>query len=148
MAAVTEVIKRLGARGVTLRLEGTDGFRVIGVSKLTDQERAILKAYKPAILQALRQPAKAVNDCQGETVARAPRVKADPGAMTTRVKNGWYAPNCNRCRQYHWRSATCQRQGRVEFANAPLCGGQDYQPFAPTLAEREALTGVTGESAS
>ena len=79
---------------------------------------------------------------------RAPRVKADPGAMATGVKYGLYAPNCNRCRRYHWRSATCQRQGPVAFANAPPCGGNEYQPFAPTLAEREAMADATGENVS
>ena len=68
--------------------------------------------------------------------------------MATGVKNGWSAPNCNRCRWYRWRSEICQRQGRVEFANTPPCGGNDYQPFAPTLAEREAVADIAREEAS
>lgn len=145
MAVVTEVIKRLGARGIILRLEGTDGLRVIGISKLTDQEREVLKAHKVALLQSLRQSAEPVNDRQSETLSRAPRFNDHPGAVATGVKYGLYAPNCNRCRRYRWRSETCQQQGPVEFANTPPCQRRYYQAFAPTLAEREAMAGVTGE---
>ena len=148
MAAAHEIIDRLSERGVTLRLEGTNGLQVIGISKLTDQEKAMLKAHKPALLQALRQPVEPVKDRQGETVLRVPRVKADPWAMAADVRYGLYAPNCNRCRQYRWRSETCQRQGQVAFAIIPPCGGNDYQLFAPTLAEREAMAGTTGEDVS
>ena len=143
-----DVIATLRRRGVTL-LVTTDGkLRVEGVELLTETEKVTLRANKLAILQALRQPAEPINDHQGETVSRAPRIKADPGAMATRVKYGGYAPNCNRCRRYRWRSASCQRQGRLEFANTPPCGGNDYQPLAPTLAEREAMAGATGENVS
>lgn len=100
MAVVTEVIKRLGARGIILRLEGTDGLRVIGISKLTDQEREVLKAHKVALLQALRQSAEPVNDRQSETLSRAPRFNEHPGAVATRVKYGLYTPNCNRVTVY------------------------------------------------
>jgi hypothetical protein len=129
MTAAREIINRLSARGITLQPEGADGLLVIGISKLTDQEKAILKAHKPTLLEALRQSAEAVN-------------------RDTAVKHGRYAPNCNRCRRYRWRSATCQRQGRVEFANTPPCQGRYYQPFALTLAEREAMAGTTGEDMS
>jgi hypothetical protein len=143
-----DVIATLRRRGVTL-LAITDGkLRVEGVELLTETEKVTLKAHKPAILQDLRQPAEAVDDRQSETVSRVPRVKEDPWAMATGVKYGLYAPNCNRCRQYRWRSETCQRQGRVEFANTPPCGGQDYQPFAPTLAECEAVAGAIKEGPS
>ena len=47
-----------------------------------------------------------------------------------------------------WRSETCQRQRRVEFANTLPGGGNDYQPFAPTLAEREAMAGAIREDVS
>ena len=148
MATAREVISWLALRGVTLQLVGTDGLKVIGLSNLTEREKTTLKAHKPALLQALRQPAEAANDRQSETVSRAPRVKEDPLAMATGVKNGWSAPNCNRCRWYRWRSEICQRQGRVEFANTPACGGNDYQPFAPMLAEREAVADIAREEAS
>jgi len=111
---------------------------VEGVELLTETEKVTLRANKLAILQALRQPVEPINDHQGETVSRAPRIKADPGVMATGVKYGGYAPNCNRCRRYNWRSEICQRQGRLEFANTPPCQGRYYQPFALTLAEREA----------
>jgi hypothetical protein len=140
-----DVITTLRYRGVTLLAMADGKLRVEGVELLTETEKATLKSQKPAILQALRQPAELVNDRQGETVSRVPLVKEDPWAMETGGKYGWYIPNCNRCRRYHWRSATCQRQGRVEFANTPLCGGNDYQSFAPTLAEREAVAGTTKE---
>ena len=68
MAAAYKVINRLSERGVTLRLEGTDGLRVIGISKLTDREREVLKVHKAALLQALRQSAEPVNDRQSETI--------------------------------------------------------------------------------
>ena len=147
MATAREIISRLPDRGVTLQLKGLDGFRVVGISKLTDQERTILKAHKPAILQALRQPVETVND-QGETVSRVPPLSEYTGTMATGVKYGFYAPNCNRRRRYRWRSATCHRQEQVAFASTPPCGGNDYQPFALTLAEREAMAGATGEGAS
>ena len=148
MAVVTEVIKRLGVCGITLRLEGTDGLRVIGISKLTDQEKEVLKAHKAALLEAICQATEAINDRQSETMSRTLLLNEHPGTMETGVKYGLYAPNCNRCRRYRWRSATCQRQGRVEFANTPPCGGNDYQPFALTLAEREVGAGATGENVS
>ena len=143
-----DVIATLRQRGVTLLATAGGKLRVKGVELLTETEKITLKAHKPALLQALCQPAEAVNDRQGETVSRVPLVKEDPWAMAIGVKNGWYAPNCNRCRRYRWRSETCQWQGRVEFVNTPPCGGNDYQPFAPMLAEREALAGITREEAS
>ena len=81
-------------------------------------------------------------------LAPVPWDKAGSGAMATGVKYGWYASNCNCCRRYHWRSVTCQRQGRVKFANTPPCGGQDYQSFAPALAEHEAGADAIREGAS
>ena len=80
-------------------------------------------------------------------MARVPRGKAESGTMVTEVKDGWYAPNCNRCENYRWRTETCWHQGRVLVVNNPPCNGQDYQPFAPTLAEREAVAGATREGA-
>lgn len=143
-----DVITTLRCRGITLLAMADGKLRVEGVELLTATEKATLKAHKLAILQALRQSAKTVNERQSETVSRASRVKADPGAMTAGVRHGLCAPNCNRCRRYHWRSASCQRQGPVEFANTPPCGGNDYLPFAPTLAEREAMAGAIGEDVS
>ena len=143
-----DVITTLGRRGVTLFATADGKLRVEGVELLTETEKATLKAYKLAILQTLRQSAEVANDRQSETMSRAPLLNEHPGAMATEVKYGLYAPNCNRCRRYRWRSASCQRQGRVEFANTPPCGGSDYQPFAPTLAEREAMTGAAGEDVS
>ena len=143
-----DVIATLRRRGVTLLAAADGKLRVEGVELLTETEKVTLKTHKSALLQALRQPAEAVNDCQDETVARAPRGTADPGVMRTGVKDGWYAPNCNRCQRYHWRSANCQRQRQIEFANAPSCGGQDYQLFASTLAEHEAGTDAMREGAS
>ena len=141
-----DVITALRRRGVTLLATADGKLRVEGVELLTETEKATLKAHKPVILQALRKPAEPVaNDHQGEAASRAPRVKANPGTMATKVKYGLYAPNCNRCRRYRWRLATCQRQGWVEFANTPPCGGNDYQPLALTLAEREAMAGATQE---
>ena len=143
-----DVIAILRRRGVTL-LVTTDGkLRVEGVELLTETEKVTLRANKLAILQALRQPVEPINDHQGETVSRAPRIKADPGVMATGVKYGGYAPNCNRCRRYNWRSEICQRQGRLEFANTPPCQGRHYQSFALTLAEREAVAGAIGEGAT
>ena len=143
-----DVIATLRRRGVTLLATADGKLRVEGVELLTETEKATLKAHKSAILQTLRQSAKTVNDRQAETVSRAPRIKADPGVMATGVKYGGYAPNCNRCRRYHWRSEICQRQGRLEFANTPPCQGRYYQPFALTLAEREAVAGAIGEGAT
>jgi hypothetical protein len=97
-----------------LRLEGTDGLRVIGISKLTDQEREVLKAHKAVLLEALHKPAEAIDDCQGETVSRVPLVKEDPWAVETRRKYRLYAPNCNCCRQYRWRSKTCSPLGHAQ----------------------------------
>ena len=143
-----DVIAALRHHGVIL-LATVDGkLRVEGVELLTETEKATLKAHKPALLQALRQPAEPVNDRQSETVSRAPPLNEYTGTMATGVKYGLYAPNYNRYRRYRWRSASCQRQGRVEFANTPPCGGNDYQPFALTLAEREAMAGTTGEDVS
>ena len=143
-----DVIATLSQRGVTLLATADGKLRVEGVELLSEAEKVTLKAHKPAILQALRQPAEAAHDRQSETVSRAPRVKEDPWAMATEVKHRGYALNCNRCRWYRWRSETCQRQGRVEFVNTPPCGGHDYQPFTPMLAEREALTGIAREETS
>ena len=143
-----DVIATLRRRGVTLLATADGKLRMEGVELLTETEKATLKAYKLAILQALRQSAEQVNERQSKTVSRAPLLNEHPGAMATGVKYGGYAPNCNRCRRYRWRSETCQQQGRVAFANTPPCGGNDYQPFAPTLAEREAMTGAIGEDGS
>ena len=129
-----DVITTLRHRGVTL-LATVDGkLRVEGVELLTETEKATLKVHKPALLQALRQSAETFDDRQNEIMSRPP----------------WrmYAPNCNRCRRYRWRSETCRRQGRVAFTNTPPCGGNDYEPFAPTLAEREAMAGAAGEDMS
>jgi hypothetical protein len=140
-----DIIATLRRRGVTLLATEDGKLRVEGVELLTKTEKVTLKTHKSVILQALRQPAEAVNDCQDEIVSRVPLSKAERGAMATGVKNQWYAPNCNRCRQYHWWSATCQRQGRVKFATTSPCGGQDYQLLAPRLAEREAGADATTE---
>ena len=142
-----DVITTLRQRGVTLLATAGGKLRVEGVELLSETEKVTLKAHKPALLQALRQPAEAVDDRQGGIVSRTPRVKEDLWAMATEVKNGWSAPNCNRCRRYRWRSETCQWQGRVEFVNTPPCGGNDYQPFALTLAERETVVGAAREGA-
>ncbi|HYQ90984.1 MAG TPA: hypothetical protein VES89_02605 [Candidatus Competibacteraceae bacterium] len=143
-----DVIATLRRRGITLLATADGKLRVEGVELLTETEKVTLKAHKPAILQALRQSTEPVNARQSETASRAPLLNEHPGAMATGVKYGLYTPNCNRCRRYRWRSASCQRQGPVEFANTPPCGGNDYQPFAPTLAERESLASATGENVS
>lgn len=57
MVAATEVINRLQARGVTFQRGSLGGLRVTGVSRLSEQEKATLKAHKAAILRALDAPA-------------------------------------------------------------------------------------------
>ena len=129
-----DIIATLRRRGVTLLATAGEKLRVEGVELLTETEKATLKAHKVALLEALRQPAETINNRQNETLSRAPW--------------GLYAPNCNRCWRYNWRSEICQRQGRLEFANTPPCQGRHYQPFALTLAEREAVAGAIGEGAT
>ena len=52
MATAAQVIEKLQARGVIL--EAIDGnLKVIGTSRLTDQEKAILKDHKSALLAYL-----------------------------------------------------------------------------------------------
>ncbi len=53
MATATEVINRLAARGVTFQLEASGGLRINGISRLTDREKAALRAHKGALLKAL-----------------------------------------------------------------------------------------------
>ena len=59
MATATEVIATLQQRGVTLDPDGAGGLRVIGISRLSEQEKATLRRHKGAILRALEVPTAA-----------------------------------------------------------------------------------------
>lgn len=56
MAAATEFINCLKRRGVTFQGESASELRVLGISRLSEQKREILKRHKAAILRALTPP--------------------------------------------------------------------------------------------
>lgn len=58
MATTADVIRQLNQRGIQLQIVADDSLKVIGADKLTDSEKATLKAHKPALLAHL----KAAND--------------------------------------------------------------------------------------
>lgn len=53
MVTATEVIGRLAARGITLEADDTGELRIHGISRLSDREKAILRAHKASIFKVL-----------------------------------------------------------------------------------------------